>query len=84
MAKTLCQLALDRVIAYVRGYGMEPTPAVCRQALRLVDAAMDEGSEDLMARVIDRVPDFFELPELQLPRQRPPMKRGSIGYYRHG
>lgn len=84
MAKALCQQALDRVIAYLRGYGVELTPVVCRQALRVVDAAMEEGSDDLMDRVIERVPEFFDLPELQAPMQRPPLTRGSIGYYRHG
>lgn len=85
MARALCQQALDRVIAYLRGYGVELTPRVCRQALRVVDAAMEDGGDDdLMGRVIDRVPEFFELPELQTPLQRPPLTRGSIGYYHHG
>ena len=84
MAKVLCQQALDRVIAYLKGYGVEPTNEVCRKALRVVDVAMADGSEDLMARVVDRVPEFFHLPELQVPTQRPSLKRGSIGYYPYG
>ncbi len=83
MAKALCQQALDRVIAYLRGYGVELTPMVCRQALRVVDAAMEEGENGLMERVIDRVPEFFNLPELRAPLQRPALKRGSIGYLPH-
>lgn len=81
MAKALCQQALDRVIAYLRGYGIEPTTEVCRRALLVVDAALAEGSEGAMTRAIDRIPDFFDLPEPHIPVQRPPLKRGSIGYF---
>lgn len=82
MAKAVCQQALDRVMTYLHGYGVELTPAVCRKALRIVDDAMEQGNEDLMGRVIDRVPEHFDLPELRAPQQRPPLKRGSIGYFR--
>ncbi len=40
MAKALCQQALDRVMAYLRGYQIEPTNDVCRQALQLVDVSI--------------------------------------------
>lgn len=82
MAKAMCQQALDRVIAYLRGYGVEPTHDVCRKALRLIDSAMDEGGEQLIARAIDRIPEYFELPDLEVPPQRPDLMRSSIGYHR--
>ncbi|MGM0569503.1 hypothetical protein [Marinobacter sp.] len=34
----------------------------------------------ILARVFDRLPDYFDLPELKVPLQRPPIQRGSIGY----
>ncbi|WP_166267750.1 hypothetical protein [Marinobacter caseinilyticus] len=83
MARSMCQQTLDRVIAYLRGYGIEPSNYACRRALKVVDAALADGSEGAMARVIDRVPEFFELPEPHVPRQRPELKRGSIGYRRY-
>lgn len=80
MAKALCQQALDRVMAYLRGYQIEPTNEVCRQALQLVDVALAEGEDDVMQRAVDKIPQFFELPEPYIPVQRPTLKRGSIGY----
>ncbi|MBS3804540.1 MAG: hypothetical protein KGY54_08325 [Oleiphilaceae bacterium] len=83
MAKAMCLYALNRVIAYLEGYGIEPEHEVCQKALRLVDCVMSEGSDQLVERAIDRIPDFFELPELTVPAQSPPMIRGSIGYHDH-
>lgn len=83
MPKAICQQALDRVMAYLRGYGITPTNDVCRMALEVVDASLSEGSEGVMERALDKIPDFFELPEPHVPLQRPPLKRGSIGYHPH-
>lgn len=80
MAKALCQQALDRVMAYLQGYQIESTNEVCRQALQLVDAALAEGEDGVMERAVDKIPDYFELPEPYIPVQRPTLKRGSIGY----
>lgn len=83
MAKAICQQALDRVIAYLRGYGITPTNDVCRMALEVVDAALSEGSAGVMERALDKIPEFFLLPEPQVPSQSPPLERGSIGYNPH-
>lgn len=93
MEKTICQYALDRVMLYLQSYGVEPSPDVCRRALALIDSCLREavecepGAERMTAlpagvleRVIDRLPEYFELPELEVPPQRPPIRRGSIGY----
>lgn len=83
MNKALCQLALDRVMAYLQEYGVEPGNDVCRRALKVVDAALEPGSDGAMERVIDLLPLYFDLSEPRVPVQRPAMHRGSIGYWPH-
>lgn len=94
MEKAICQYALDRVMLYLQNYGVEPSPSICRRALALIDDCLAEtGVTDItgchpgqtlpggvLARVFDRLPEVFDLPELDLPVQRPPILRGSIGY----
>lgn len=80
MSKAICQQALDRVMAYLRGYGIVPDNHICRTALDVVDAALAEGNEGVMERALDKIPEFFDLPEPYLHAERPPLKRGSIGY----
>ena len=81
MARALCQQALDRVLAYLEGYGIPPTNDVCRRALQLVDSALAEGSEGAIARSMDLIPRYFSLPAIDVPSQRPELRRGSIGYW---
>lgn len=83
MAKAICQHALDRVMAYLRGHDIAASNDVCRMALEVVDAALSEGSEEVMVRAMDKIPEFFDLPEAQVPPQVPPLDRGSIGYWSH-
>lgn len=83
MVRALCQQALDRVLAYLVGYGIPPTNDVCRRALQLVDLAMAEGSEDAIARSMDLIPEYFSLPAIEVPPQRPELSRSSIGYWRN-
>ena len=93
MDKAICQYALDRVMLYLQNYGIEPSPSVCRRALSLIDECLGESGVDevgacgteralpgVLAMVFDRLPRVFDLPELNLPVQRPPIQRGSIGY----
>ena len=93
MDKAICQYALDRVMLYLQNYGIESSPSVCRRALGLIDDCLAEsGADDLgacnteralpgvLAMVFDHLPQVFDLPELDLPVQRPPILRGSIGY----
>ncbi|MEQ5834027.1 hypothetical protein [Marinobacter sp. NFXS9] len=82
MKRAVCQQALDRLIAYLRGCGVEITSENCRKALQLVDRALAEaGSRDVMARAMDMIPEYFDLPPLAIPMQSPPLMRGSIGYH---
>ncbi|MFW5824834.1 MAG: hypothetical protein ACOCVV_07690 [Marinobacter sp.] len=93
MEKAICQYALDRVILYLQNYGVEPSADVCRMALALIDLCLQETAGEagtcagenrvpggVLARVFDRLPEFFELPALDVPLQSPPIERGSIGY----
>ncbi|WP_328188378.1 hypothetical protein [Marinobacter sp. OP 3.4] len=91
MEKAICQYALDRVMLYLRNYGVEPSPEVCRRALTLIDECLRDADSaacdgpgampgGVLAMVFDRLPEVFSLPDLDLPVQRPPIRRGSIGY----
>lgn len=88
MDKAICQYALDRVILYLQNYGVEPSPDVCRRALSLIDNCLQDagghchsdGASGVLALVFERLPQYFELPALNVPVQRPPITRGSIGY----
>ncbi len=81
MPEILCQQALERVLTYLDDDGVALTANTCRQALRLVEAAMVEGGgPDLPARCIDSIPDYFERPYRRIPDANPPLKRGHIGY----
>lgn len=84
MPRRICQQALDRVIAYLDASGAEITSEGCRQALQLVEQALSKGDEGgVLERVMDRVPDTFELSTITVPAHRPPISRGSICYESH-
>lgn len=81
MSRAVCQLALDRIMAYLRGCGLEPTPEICHKALQLVDRALAEANNgEVMELAMNMIPDYFDLPHIHVPQQRPTLKRGSIGY----
>lgn len=82
MQEAVCQQALGRVLLYIHDSGLPLTPENCRKALHLVDAALEAGGRpEILAAAIDLVPRYFELPLIAFPVQRPPLNRGSIGYY---
>jgi hypothetical protein len=84
MPETLCQQAIERVMTYLRDDGVELDAETCRQVLRLVDGAMTEGDgPGLPARCIELVPDYFNLPGMDIPAPIPPLMRGHLGYYPH-
>ncbi|EON92770.1 hypothetical protein MARLIPOL_08454 [Marinobacter lipolyticus SM19] len=84
MPETVCQLALERVLTFLCDSGVDLDSETCRTALRLVDDALTEGDgPDLTARCVDRVPEYFSLPEMNVPLAGPPLERGHIGYYPH-
>tara|TARA_R110000851_G_scaffold308091_1_gene466870 strand:- start:2806 stop:3063 length:258 start_codon:yes stop_codon:yes gene_type:complete len=72
---------LARALTYLRLSGITVTPEVARGALHLVDSALEKGGEQrLLARVMERLPDTFPLPEEVLPPQTPPLHHASVHY----
>lgn len=75
-----CEQALARVLAYLRGLDIPLTVDASIAALKLVEEALAANEADLYSHIMDRLPERFALPELQLPPLAPPIHRGSIGY----
>jgi hypothetical protein len=75
-----CEQALARVLAYLRGMDIPLTVDTSIAALKLVEEALAASEADLYGYIMDRLPERFALPELQLPPLTPPIRRGSIGY----
>ncbi|HCW88593.1 MAG TPA: hypothetical protein DHU56_00785 [Marinobacter sp.] len=82
MQTAVCWQVLGRVLFYIDDCGIPLTTAHCRQALHLTEAALEAGTEaQVYARAVELVPDYFDLPEVLIPEQQPPLLRGSIGYH---
>lgn len=82
MITTLSEHALARVLAYLRLCEIPLTRDVMLEALGLVQEALAEKgtSEDLLARVMDRLPRHFSLPDPRVPTAYPNLQRCSIRY----
>ncbi|PCM45636.1 hypothetical protein [Marinobacter sp. ANT_B65] len=83
------QHVFSRVYSYLCEAGVEMTSERCRQMLQLIDDAMaavgeDKGGHRLLQNVMDRLPDYFSIPEARIPLVAPPLSRGSIGYRGRG
>ena len=71
---------LARALTYLRLSGITVTPEVARGALHLVDSALEQGEQRLLARVMERLPAAFPLPDEVLPPQTPPLHHVSVHY----
>lgn len=71
---------LARALIYLRLSGVAVTPEIARRALQLIDSALQDGEQRLLARVMERLPATFPLPEEALPPQTPPLNHTSIHY----
>lgn len=82
MITTLSEHALARVLAYLRLCEIPLTREVMLAALGLVQEALaeDGASQDLLVRVMDRLPRHFSLPDPRVPITYPNLQRSSIGY----
>ena len=80
MSSTLSERALARVIAYLTGMDVPMNVETNIAALRLVEEAIAKDNTDIYDYIMDRIPERFNLPDLQLPLQMPAIRRGSIGY----
>lgn len=93
------QHVFSRVYGYLCEAGVEMTSERCRQMLQLIDDVMAEIGEGssyaatdrrelvghrLLKGVMDRLPEYFDIPEVGIPAVAPPLSRGSIGYHRRG
>lgn len=83
------QDVFNRAYLYLVESGIEMTEGHCRSLLQLLEKAVTASREDssqltIRDRVIEMIPEAFELPALKVPEICPPLKRGSIGYDRPG
>lgn len=93
------QHVFSRVYSYLCEAGVEMSSERCRQMLQLIDDVMAETDEKasysatdrrqltghrLLKSVMDRLPEYFTIPEVSIPTAAPPLRRGSIGYHRRG
>lgn len=87
MRAALSEVALRRVLAWLRWAGQELTPDLERAALQAMADSVAEGSADLFGTCMQRLQDSGELASAD-PAGRPipaasvvpPLQRGSIGY----
>ncbi|HEA52492.1 hypothetical protein LCGC14_1385870 [marine sediment metagenome] len=83
------QHVFSRVYNYLREAGVEMASEQCRQMLQLIDDAVaevgaDEGGHRLLENAMNKLPEYFTVPDVQIPAASPPLIRGSIGYNRRG
>ncbi|OAN92157.1 hypothetical protein A8B84_16560 [Marinobacter sp. EhC06] len=92
-AQTL-QRVVVRLSTYLTESGVTMNRSMSRKLLKMLDDALaetgGEGETDdfseaqLLARAMDRLPDYFPVVEETIPAPAPPLLRGSIGYPAHG
>ncbi|WP_339649454.1 hypothetical protein [Halopseudomonas pelagia] len=80
MSTPLSQLALQRVLDYLRLAGVRINPEVQKRALLLVLEALESMPEDPLAGSMRLLPEYFQLPEQPGLCQTPAIHRGSLGY----
>lgn len=94
------QHVFTRVYNYLCEAGVDMTSERCRRMLQLIDDAVAELDEmattrahpdcdeiaghRLLANAMDRLPDYFGIPEARIPMAAPPLLRSSIGYNHRG
>lgn len=76
------EVALTRVLAYLRLVRMPITREVMLEALALVQTELREEDQlsPLLQRLLTQLPAHFTLPDPALPPVCPPLHRGSIQY----
>ena len=87
MRAAVSEVALRRVLAWVRWAGQELTPDLERAALQAMADSVAEGSADLFGACMQRLQDSGALASVDLVNRQistapvvPPLRRGSIGY----
>lgn len=77
------EVALSRVLGYLRMSGMKITPAVQRQALALVMEALENGDTEPFGACMALARERFHLGLEVAVAPAPSILRGSIGYGEH-
>ncbi len=77
------EVALGRVLGYLRMSGMKVTPAVQRQALAVVMEALEKGDTEPFGACMALARERFHLGLEVAVAPAPPIRRGSIGYGVH-
>lgn len=82
MSATHSEIALSRVLAYLRLSRIPLTREVMLEALSLVQEVLrgEARVEPLLERLMERLRDHFPLPSPALPPVCPSIRRGSIHY----
>jgi hypothetical protein len=80
MARTTVEYALGRALAWLRWSGVPHSPDVTRLALGIIEQAVADGSDDLIRRVMEALPQRIATPEARLPPATLPINRISLGY----
>lgn len=80
MAFTPAEYALRRALDYLVSWGRVPADDLVLAVLVIIEEEMRRHPGDVIARVLSRLPDEFNLQAPGLPLAQPPLLRGSIGY----
>ena len=80
MTGHIYQFALERAVDYLMRCGVEITPAILERILHVIKQAARHGEKGLLQRVMDDLPNHFELGSPPMPSPSPPLNRRSIGY----
>ena len=80
MLSRLYELTLERVVDYLTRCGLEVTPATLERVLQVIKQAARHGETGLLSRVMDDLPNHFDLQHAPLHRPSPPLNRRSMGY----
>lgn len=80
MTAHLYELALERAIDYLTRCGVEITPVTLERILHVIKQAARQGESGLLARVMDDLPNHFDLERPHVHHASPPLNRRSMGY----
>ncbi len=78
--QVMVEMALLRAFEYLHSSGVVINKAVSLTVLRLIDELLSADHPDLLALMMQKLPELITLPHPQLPPSFPLIQRASIGY----